>query len=266
MLDDVQLKNAPLGKKTEYAQNYTPGLLFPISRQLGRSKLKGEVPFGGVDIWNGTELSWLNPKGKPEIGLLQICFPTSSSHIVESKSLKLYLNSFSQSKFDSLQSVEKTMQRDLSQAVGSAVTVKVQRVVNDLPGESLDVLDVEIDTYHVCTDFLQAGGAIVKETLNSCLLKSNCLATGQPDWGSILIRYHGPQIHREGLLKYIISFRNHSGFAEHCAEQIFYDLLERCKMEKLTVSLFYTRRGGLDINPFRSNFEEFAFCLQDARR
>lgn len=266
MLAETQLKNAPLGKKTAYAQSYTPGLLFPISRQLGRDKLKGEVVFDGLDIWNGTELSWLNSKGKPEIGLLQIAFPASSSHIVESKSLKLYLNSFSQSKFDSLQSVEKTIQRDLSQTVGSSVSVKVQRVVNDLPGESLDGLDVEIDTYQVCTDFLHAGGTIVKETLHSSLLKSNCLATGQPDWGSVLIRYEGPQINREGLLKYIVSFRNHSGFAEHCVEQIFHDLMERCKMQKLTVSLFYTRRGGLDINPFRSNFEEFDSCLQDERR
>lgn len=261
------LENAPLGKTTTYIETYAPDQLFPIPRSMARDKIGIDseiLPFNGVDIWNGFELSWLNPKGKPEVALIELRFSCLSAKIVESKSLKLYLNSFNQSTFESMAIVEQIIAKDLSDATEAAVEVKLTplrsaqpHLIGKFPGLCLDDLDIETDCYTVNTNFLKISlsGTDVEETLYSDLLKSNCLATGQPDWGSLLIRYRGPKIEHEGLLKYIVSFRQHSGFAEHCVEQIFNDLTECCQPVQLTVYARYTKRGGLDINPFRSNFE-----------
>lgn len=258
-------KESPLGKNTVYIETYSPHLLFPIPRKLARDKISmgTNLPFDGIDIWSGYELSWLNPKGKPEIALAEFRFPCTAPHVVESKSFKLYLNSFNQSHFDSFDQVEKTIQKDLSEAAGAEVSVRLfspshlkNTALEDLDGTSIDHIDVETNTYEVTPEFLTTGEEQVEESLYTDLLKSNCLATGQPDWGSILIRYKGRKIDQEGLLKYFISFRRHSGFAEHCVEQIFQDILNHCTPERLTVYGRYTRRGGLDINPFRSNFEK----------
>lgn len=259
------LEGSQLGKSTVYIQTYTPELLYPIPRTLGRNKigLHTTLPFKGIDIWNGFELSWLNPKGKPEIAIAEFHFPESTLNVIESKSFKLYLNSFNQSHYSSIIEVRNILEKDLSAASQGSVNVKMfsqsefnAQQVSDFSGIHLDHLDIQTDSYQVDPNFLITHDQHAEETLYSHLLKSNCLATGQPDWGSVLIRYNGPKIDHEGLLKYIISYRNHSGFHEHCVEQMFVDILNKCRPEQLTVYARYTRRGGLDINPFRSNFEE----------
>lgn len=259
------LHQSPLGQKTEYVQSYSPEQLFPIPRSMARDKinLSHLLPFKGVDIWTGYELSWLNLKGKPEIATATFTLPCTTPYIVESKSFKLYLNSFNQSKFSSIEEVQETIKKDLSEATQGGVDVQLFPISNrifehmeDFKGICVDHLDIEIDEYEVNKELLKADGPIVTETLYSNLLKSNCLATGQPDWGSLLVRYQGKKINHENFLKYVVSFRNHSGFAEHCVEQIYNDILTLCQPTLLTVYARYTRRGGLDINPFRSNFEE----------
>jgi 7-cyano-7-deazaguanine reductase len=259
------LEESSLGQSTVYIEKYTPDLLFPIPRTLSRDKLSlsAPLPFSGVDIWSAYEISWLNSKGKPMVALADIYFSCESLNIVESKSFKLYLNSFNQTKFESFDIVTETMEKDLRNITKGVVTVDLyslddfkEKNLMQFPGICLDTLDIETSTYQLTPAFLTTEGIETEETLYSELLKSNCLATGQPDWGSLYIHYSGSKINREGLLKYIISFRNHSGFAEHCVEQIFHDISTRCKPENLTVYARYTRRGGLDINPFRSNFEK----------
>jgi len=256
------MQDTLLGKPTVYVEHYTPELLQPIPRTLGRDKigLKADLPFAGVDLWTGFELSWLNPKGKPAIALADFSFPCTSPYLVESKSFKLYLNSFNQTPFVSLAEVQKTLERDLSNSAGSPVKVSLFShedpiLIDQFKGICLDNLDIETNTYTVNPAFLNVLAEKGDYTYYSHLLKSNCLATGQPDWGSLLIRIVGSKIDPEGLLKYIISFRNHIGFGEHCIEKIYCDILQRCNPSQLTVYARYTRRGGLDINPFRSNFE-----------
>lgn len=258
-------KDSPLGQKTVYIETYSPSLLHPVPRSLTRDKIGigDSLPFEGLDIWNAFEISWLNPKGKPEIALAELSFPCRSPNIVESKSLKLYLNSFNQTYFDSYESVKQTMQNDLSQVIKDHATVvlyphsHVQKApLTEFSGTCIDDLDIEISTYSIEPKFLLTHPIKVQETVYSNLLKSNCLVTAQPDWGSVSIHYLGHQIDHAGLLKFLISFRSHSGFAEHCVEQIFTCIMNECNPELLTVYARYTRRGGLDINPFRSNFEQ----------
>jgi len=264
------LAESPLGKKTEYVQTYSKELLFPIPRKMARdlSGIAAPLPFDGVDIWYSYELSWLNPKGKPEIALARFLFPCTTPHVVESKSLKLYLNSFNQTAFESHSQVHETMERDLSQAVEGPMKVEFFQTMptEGFPGKCLDDLDISTETYRVEPKFLKTGSEHIEETVHSHLVKSNCLATGQPDWGSIYIRYAGPRINHEGLLKYIISYRNHSGFAEHCVEHMYKDIWSQCKPKQLTVYAHFTRRGGLDINPFRSNFEKQPPLLRALRQ
>lgn len=270
------LQEAPLGKKTAYVDVYTPDLLYPVPRTLGREKtgLAGlKLPFEGTDIWTGFEISWLSPKGKPQIAMGEFRFPSSSPFIVESKSFKLYLNSLTHTVFSSVEEVEKAIHDDLSRVIQDEISIQLfdpkklkSHFLSEFSGYCLDDLDIETSVYDPDASFLSSNGVFVEETLYSDLLKSNCLATGQPDWGSVLIRYAGPKIDREGLLKYIISYRNHSGFAEHCVEQIFSDIHALCKPKWLTVYGRYTRRGGLDINPFRSNFEQAPINLRQWRQ
>jgi 7-cyano-7-deazaguanine reductase len=254
---------SPLGKPADYCDSYAPELLFPIARQLKRDEIgvvAGRLPFVGEDLWNAYEMSWLNPRGKPVVAIATFRVPADSPRLIESKSLKLYLNSCNQSRFADAEAVRATLARDLSQAAGAPVAVELQplstcpqRVIAPLPGESLDELDIDIDTYQPTPDFLSAAdGTEVTETLHSHLLKSNCLVTGQPDWGCIVVRYVGPPIDRAGLLRYIVSFRQHNEFHEQCVERVFCDILRRCDPRQLAVWARYTRRGGLDINPFRS--------------
>lgn len=266
---------SPLGKSSSYTSSYDPTLLFPIPRKTKRDEIQVplQLPFSGVDIWNAYEISWLNPKGKPQVAIAEFKIPCTSTNIIESKSFKLYLNSFNQTPFNSPKEVETLLENDISKGVEEAIQVNLiapqdfhKAEFQEFKGTCLDDLDIEVNNYSIQTDLLKCSDEQVKETLYSNLLKSNCLVTGQPDWASLQIRYIGPKIQHEGLLKYLISFREHNEFHEQCIEKIFIDLLRYCRPEKLTVYGRYTRRGGLDINPFRSNFEStpsnFRHCRQ----
>ncbi|TJZ73529.1 NADPH-dependent 7-cyano-7-deazaguanine reductase QueF [Chitiniphilus eburneus] len=262
-MSDAQ--HSPLGKAVSYQMQYDPSLLFPIPRQGKRDEIgvKGALPFMGVDIWNGYELSWLNARGKPQVATAVFHIPADSPNIVESKSFKLYLNSFNQTRLDSADALLAMLRDDLSRAAGAPVQVELALPEQfaglrfaELDGYCIDNLDIEIDTYSPQPGLLHCDEAPspVDEALVSNLLKSNCLVTGQPDWASVQIRYVGAPINRESLLRYLISFREHNEFHEQCVERIFMDILRACKPMKLAVYARYTRRGGLDINPYRSNF------------
>lgn len=257
------LVHAPLGKNSTYASRYQRDLLFVVPRQSKREEIgiTSDLPFQGFDIWNAFELSWLNAKGKPIVATAEFIIPCESPNLIESKSFKLYLNSFNNTLFDSPADVESILIRDLSEAAGAPVTVKLmplsqaaKKTKLSFTGFSLDELDIVCDTYTIQPDYLLTENDMVTETLCSDLLKSNCLVTGQPDWGSLQITYTGKKIQHEGLLKYIVSFRNHDEFHEQCVERIFVDILKKCSPEKLFVYARYTRRGGLDINPCRANY------------
>jgi 7-cyano-7-deazaguanine reductase len=268
-------EESQLGKPVAYADRYDASLLYPISREPARRQLglADALPFFGADLWTAFELSWLTPRGKPQVALAHVTVPCETPNIVESKSFKLYLGSFSNTPFASSDEVRDRIRADVSEAVWrgapsqSSVGVRIvmpdqfdAEPIHELDGLSLDRLDIE------CTQYLPAPGLLkvavdeqpVNETLVSNLLKSNCLVTGQPDWGSVQIRYSGPQIDQGALLQYIVSFRNHNEFHEQCVERIFMDVWTRCKPTKLAVYARYTRRGGLDINPFRSSHPQAA--------
>ena len=255
--------DSALGRETVYPHGYDASLLFPIPRAQGRSTLGlGEaLPFHGVDIWNGYELSWLDPSGKPHIALARFSVPAHSPNLIESKSFKLYLGSFAATRMPNANTVRERLALDLSAVAGAQVSVELvlpenfgaQRI-QTLAGECIDDARIAIDHYGPPRpDFLSAdGGNLVTETLVSHLLKSNCPVTGQPDWASVQIDYTGPRLDRAGLLRYLVSFREHSEFHEQCVERIFCDLRARCAPQRLSVYARYTRRGGLDINPWRS--------------
>ena len=258
-------EHSPLGKTSAYRTDYAPELLFPIPRQAKRDELglQGTLPFFGVDIWNGYELSWLNMRGKPQVAVARFTIPADSPNLIESKSFKLYLNSFNQTKLAGPDALKMLLQQDLSAAAGANVHVTLtmqedfeKLEMGELEGQLLDRLDIEVDSYSPQPQTLKANfdELPVEETLVSHLLKSNCLVTGQPDWGSVQISYVGPQIDQESLLKYLIGFREHNEFHEQCVERIFTDILRQCKPQHLTVYARYTRRGGLDINPWHTNF------------
>lgn len=259
------LQGLSLGQQSAYISQYTPSLLQPVPRSLNRDDLglRGELPFQGCDVWTLYELSWLNAKGKPVVAIGEVFVPATSPNLIESKSFKLYLNSFNQTRCDSLEAVQALLVQDLSGCAGAPVSVtlftldQAPHQIAQLPGECIDNLDIEVDGYEFDETLLQgaAGREIVEETLHSHLLKSNCLVTSQPDWGSVVIHYRGPRLDREKLLRYLISFRQHNEFHEQCIERIFTDLKYFCAPEQLTVHARYTRRGGLDINPFRSDWE-----------
>lgn len=254
-----------LGKSVQYKSSYDKSLLFPIKRSVGRAKsnITDILPFQGYDLWNCYEVSWLNSKGKPEVRIMHFTIPATSECLIESKSIKLYLNSFNNTKFYNESDVIEIIKTDLSKAACAQVEVIINNlnfynnsVVTIFAGMCLDDLDVEIVNYDINSDILSCVSKdIVSETLYSNLLKSNCLVTGQPDWASILIKYKGPKINKESLLKYLISYRNHNGFHEECIEHIFSDLMNKCKPSELSIFAKYTRRGGVDINPFRSNLD-----------
>ncbi|WIX31406.1 NADPH-dependent 7-cyano-7-deazaguanine reductase QueF [Salinicola sp. JS01] len=256
------LADAPLGRESAYPERYDAALLFPIERAANRAPLGIEatsLPFVGGDEWWAFELSWLDPRGKPVVAVARFRLPADSPCLIESKSWKLYLNSFNQTTFSGRDQVIETLVRDLSAAAGGEVTVELFGVDDTafapapLPGEGIDELEVEIDRYTPAPELLACDeDDIVEETLHSHLLKSNCPVTGQPDWGSVLVQYRGPRIERASLLRYLISYRQHQDFHEHCVEHIFVDLMARCRPERLLVMARYVRRGGLDINPWRA--------------
>jgi 7-cyano-7-deazaguanine reductase len=260
-------EHSPLGRAVVYATQYDASLLFPIPRAEGRATLGigATLPFFGIDIWNAYELSWLNARGKPQIALATFQVPADSPNIVESKSFKLYLGTFAQTQFASPEAVRDTLRRDISAVCGATVAVQLTTPaefralqLDELDGTLLDRLDLDTDIYEPDPSLLSAAHdeAPVTETLVSDLLRSNCPVTGQPDWGSVQISYTGAPIDQAGLLRYIVSFRNHTGFHEQCVERMFVEILQACRPLKLAVYARYTRRGGLDINPFRTNFNQ----------
>jgi 7-cyano-7-deazaguanine reductase len=266
-------QDSQLGKASAYADQYAPELLYPIPRSAKRLELglTDTLPFLGADMWTAFELSWLGPRGKPQLALAHITVPCESSHIIESKSLKLYLNSYNNTVFADAAAVLTRLRADLTEAawrgavVQSSVGVRLlvpelfdREPVQELDGLSLDRLDVECRQYTPAPELLRAAAdePPVTEVLTSRLLKSNCLVTGQPDWGSLQVSYSGAAINQEGLLQYLVSFRNHHEFHEQCVERIFMDIWQRCRPIKLAVYARYTRRGGLDINPFRTSYAQ----------
>jgi 7-cyano-7-deazaguanine reductase len=265
IVDEVAKVN-PLGSPAEYSSQYLPTLLFPIARKDKRNELgiESHPKFFGEDIWNAYEISWLNSNGLPQVAIGEFRFPASSPNIVESKSLKLYLNSFNQTTFESKSAVEDIIRTDLSHETDSKVSVALTNVdspehhaIEQLKADCVDTIDIKIDKYEYdpCLLELEDGAKqeIVEESLCSHLLKSNCLITNQPDWASIFIEYNGQKISRSSLLKYLVSFRTHNEFHEQCVERIYLDIMRLCQPKELTVYARYTRRGGLDINPWRSN-------------
>ena len=264
-------EQSPLGKSSAYPDRYDPTLLFPIARADKRRELGvlQTPPFFGADLWTSFELSWLNRRGKPQVAIAHFTVPCETPHIIESKSFKLYLGSFTNTAFTDVPEVQARLRADLNEALWrgapamqSGVGVRIvmpelfdREPIHELDGLSLDRLDIECTRYTPAPELLCANVADqpVTEVLTSQLLKSNCLVTGQPDWGSVQIAYSGPQIDQEGLLQYLVSFRNHNEFHEQCVERIFMDIRARCQPAKLTVYARYTRRGGLDINPFRTS-------------
>jgi 7-cyano-7-deazaguanine reductase len=258
----------PLGEATAYPEEYSPDLLYAIARIDARSALglDGDLPFRGTDIWNAWELTWLDKQGKPVVATAEIQVPADSVNIAESKSLKLYLGSFAMSRFESGGDVAAVITRDLTACCGADVYVAILppsspdgAAVSRLPGDCLDALPAACDAFEVDPGLLRADeSTLVAEDLHSDLLRSLCPVTSQPDIGSVLVSYRGPKIDRESLLRYIVSFRQHRDFHEACVERMFVDIRNQCGAEQLTVYARYQRRGGIDINPFRSNFEATA--------
>ncbi|WP_416760116.1 NADPH-dependent 7-cyano-7-deazaguanine reductase QueF [Pseudomonas sp. BNK-6] len=266
-------EHSPLGKSSEYVSTYTPSLLFPIPRaakwaELGLSA--DTLPYKGVDFWNCFELSWLLPSGKPVVAIGEFSIPADSPNIIESKSFKLYLNSLNQTPFADRATLEATLRQDLSAAADKPVGVRIRSLgeveaqgVVALPGICIDELDISVDSYeHPRPELLRCDDSqVVEESVHSHLLKSNCPVTSQPDWGSVVVEYRGAALDHASLLAYLVSFRQHSDFHEQCVERIFLDLQRLLKPEKLTVYARYVRRGGLDINPYRST-ETMEFANQ----
>ena len=274
------LEGLTLGKATDYSNQYDPSLLQGVPRSLNRDDLdidQSNLPFFGEDIWYGYEVSWLNAKGKPVVAVAEFHFPCSSENLIESKSFKLYLNSFNQTRFDSQAQVLEHMTNDLSKVAGAHATVHLFPVDNcprlaiaTSKATCIDELDVEIDQYQYQPTLLSgatgSSNKQVTEQLVSHLLKSNCLITNQPDWASVYISYTGSEIDKEKLLKYLISFRDHNEFHEQCVERIYCDIQQFCQPKYLTVFARYTRRGGLDINPYRSSMPSNAPSTRSLRQ
>ncbi|WP_409159010.1 NADPH-dependent 7-cyano-7-deazaguanine reductase QueF [Pectobacterium sp. B2J-2] len=261
------LSGLTLGKPTPYHDRYDAALLQPVPRSLNRDPLgvyPDNLPFHGADIWTLYELSWLNNRGVPQVAVGEMHLNAESLNLIESKSFKLYLNSFNQTTFDSWESVRDTLANDLAHCAQGDVSVTLSKLselegqpLAGFTGECIDDQNIQIDSYDFNADYLatnEQNAPVVEETLISHLLKSNCLITHQPDWGSVQIHYHGKRINREALLRYIVSFRHHNEFHEQCVERIFNDIMRYYQPEKLSVYARYTRRGGLDINPWRSNY------------
>ncbi|HSS70226.1 MAG TPA: NADPH-dependent 7-cyano-7-deazaguanine reductase QueF [Casimicrobiaceae bacterium] len=255
---------SPLGRATDYPDRYDPALLFPIERAAQREAigLSGALPFRGVDLWTAYEISWLDARGKPQPAIGRLAVPADSPAIVESKSLKLYLGSFAQERLPGIDALERRIGDDLERACGAAVHVELtpaarfeELALEELPGESLDGLDVAFNAYEPAPELLRSGGAETEETLRSALFRSNCPVTGQPDYADVMVHYRGPRVDRTGLFRYLVSYRKYAAFHETCVERIFVEVLERCRPSALTVHARFLRRGGIDINPFRSNFE-----------
>jgi 7-cyano-7-deazaguanine reductase len=254
-------EQSPLGKTMAWPDRYDPSLLFPIARSIGRAELRlgsDPLPFVGHDLWTTYELGWLDGRGKPRVGVAELLMPAASTNLIESKSLKLYLNSLAQTRFGTEQALHDLIAHDLSAAANADVAIELLSpagalAVSELEGDCIDHVDLDIDDYGPPdSDHLRTHAESADEALVSHLFRSNCPVTGQPDWASVQVRYRGPRIDRAGLLRYLVSYRGHNGFHEQCVERMFRDVLATCRPEALSVNARFTRRGGIDINPWRA--------------
>lgn len=270
--------HSELGKNSEYEPFYNPNKLFPIPRKIKRNEIgvPEKLPFFGFDLWNHYEVSWLNEKGKPVVALAEIIYGCDTPNIIESKSMKLYFNSLNNIKFKNAEAVSAIIQKDITERIDGLVNVSIttfplqnkENFFLSFEGTCIDDLDIECTSYTVDASLLSIENDVAEETLYSDLLKSNCLITNQPDWGSVQVAYKGKKINHEGLLRYLVSFRNHNEFHEQCIERIFMDIMRNCLPDELTVYGRFTRRGGLDINPYRStkNFNQLIKNVRLARQ
>jgi 7-cyano-7-deazaguanine reductase len=256
---------SPLGRRTSYAERYDPDLLFAVERAPQRAELGfgAALPFRGADLWTAYELSWLDAAGKPQVAIATLTVPAESPRLVESKSVKLYLTALNQTRFASEADVQAAIARDLSDATGASVGVALTLPPefaalphSELAGDCLDALPIAVDDGSPVPEALRAEGPAVAESVYTRLFRSVCPVTGQPDYASVQLAYHGAQIDRAGLLRYLVSFRRQPGFHEHCVERIFANVWRRCRPERLSVYARFTRRGGVDINPFRTSGTE----------
>lgn len=262
-----QPEHSSLGRPVDYPTRVDAGLLFPIERERQRRGLLpagAPLPFHGADLWTAWELSWLDRRGKPQVAVARIEVPAVAPAICESKSLKLYLNGYAFERFDDAGEVQVRIETDLSALCGAAVRVELVAgdaietlQVASLPGRSIDGLEIAIDACAgPAPELLRCvgdGSDEVEDALATRLFRSRCPVTGQPDWADVLVAWQGPAIDPAGLLRYLVSFREHQGFHEQCVERIFLDILGRCRPASLTVLACFTRRGGIDIAPWRSN-------------
>lgn len=273
------MKKNPLGQSVEFRQDYSPEILFPIARSENRIRLdidQNALPFFGYDLWNAYEFSWLNNKGKPQCAVLQMKVPVNSKNMVESKSLKLYLNSFNFKSFESKQALLQCLSRDISSCVAEEVYLELYPLndlknlgINYMDAYCLDDIDCEVTDFELNPSYLMLSEQSMhrtEEKLCTHLFRSLCPVTNQPDWASVFVHYQGNAFAQEGLLKYLLSFRNHRGFHEDCVERIFCDIEKKLKPEKLSIAAYFTRRGGIDINPFRSNCEHSIEALRLVRQ
>jgi 7-cyano-7-deazaguanine reductase len=258
----MTIDQSPLGKPTPYPERYDASLLFPVERMPQRALLgiADAQPFSGVDIWTAYELSWLDRRGKPLVAVAEIRVGAESPAIVESKSLKLYLGSYAQERVDTIEELTRRIETDLSNACGAPVDVLLLASpatlrVAELPGESIDDCDIAVDLHEPDPMLLKRGTGFVEESLRSALFRSICQVTGQPDYADVVVHYRGARIDRAALLRYLVSYRRHAALHETCVERMFIDIGSRCRPEQLTVYARFLRRGGIDINPFRTNFE-----------
>ena len=255
-----------LGRYTPPVREYSPGILHAIPRQAARKGLglQETLPFYGVDQWHAYEMSWLDAHGKPRVCVGRFSVPASSPNIVESKSFKLYLNSLNNARFINADEVRKTVITDISDVVGEGVELELLALDDPsltglvLQGESLDLLPVVAWSGEPKAEQIQlhAEHRVVDEVVYSHLLRSLCPVTGQPDWATVWIHYCGAALDHSSLLQYIIAYREHQEFHEQCVERMFCDISSRCEPQFLQIQAFYTRRGGLDINPFRTTDPE----------
>ena len=261
-----KLSDSPLGRAARYPERYDPALLFAVDRAEQRTLLEfaGALPFVGVDLWTAYELSWLDRAGKPEVAIATFSVPADSPRLVESKSVKLYLTGFNLTRFDSDVAVSQTLARDLTAVIGASVDVALEPLdanggssFADFSGTCIDRLPIATFDERPVPQALLAAGDVCDETLYTRLFRSVCPVTGQPDYACVQIGYRGPAIDASGLLRYLVSFRREAGFHEHCVEQIFADVWRRCRPERLSVYARFTRRGGIDINPWRSSDSRF---------
>ncbi len=273
MSEPGSVQDSLLGRSAEYPRSLDAGILFPIARAQSRLSLPlsgvdtAILPFVGEDRWTAWELSWLDQRGKPQIAVARITVPADSPNLVESKSLKLYLNGYAARRFDHADAVLARIGADLAPVLGIAADVSLTvgagvdtLAVSVLEGDSLDEQAIEISHGDAVAPqwLVAADGAAIEETLVTRLFRSNCPVTGQPDWADLQIRYRGPAIDHAGLLRYLVSFRDSREFHEHCVERIWLDIQARCQPQALLVHARFTRRGGIDINPWRAHDTSWA--------